>query len=193
MTLNAWPVLGRNRSYRVAVTAIMTALTLVGLYSLSGIPNVELGSVILFSTAYLFGIHIGVVCALLSSIIYGVFNPWGVFIPLIWFTQFIGWLFTVMVGGIVGKSGRSKNIRLQRRQFMMSGALTTLYFDLITNAGYAFTVGTAYHIVLLMGLPFMIVHMVTNTIFFPLLIPVLQLLINPLSIPVIGNSATSSE
>ncbi|NOR38907.1 MAG: hypothetical protein GQ580_04890, partial [Candidatus Thorarchaeota archaeon] len=57
-------------SRRVSITSIMTALALIGNYSLVAIVNVELSSTILFTTAFVFGFPMGVACVLLMSIIY---------------------------------------------------------------------------------------------------------------------------
>jgi hypothetical protein len=47
-------------SRRVSITSIMTALALIGNYWLVSIPNVELGSTILFATAFVFGFPMGI-------------------------------------------------------------------------------------------------------------------------------------
>jgi MFS family permease len=142
-------------SRRVSITSIMTALALVGNYSLAAIPNVELGSTILFTTAFVFGFPMGATCVLLMSIIYASFNPWGPFIPQIWLAQVIGWLFMVMVGAMMAAVG----------------AFTTLFFDLITTLGYSWAFGVPYLVALATGLPFMIIHVWSNAAWFVAVAP----------------------
>jgi len=152
-------------SRRVSITSIMTALALIGNYSLVAIPNVELGSTILFTTAFIFGFPMGVTCVLLTSIIYASLNPWGGFIPQIWLAQVIGWLFMVIVGAMMG-SGASERSNSQYYELAAAGAFTTLFFDLITTLGYSWAFGVPYLVALTTGLPFMVVHVWSNAAWF---------------------------
>jgi len=164
-----------SKSRWVSVTAIMSALALVGNYIVVLIPNVELGSGVLFVTSFLFGLHMAVWCVFVVSIIYAFVNPWGPFFPAIWFTQLIGWIFLVIAGAIMGKNreiaswSRNKIIELS-----IVGFIVTLFFDLITTAGYAWTFSIPYMIAIVTGLPFFIIHIVSNIIIFPAIIPSLD-------------------
>ena len=127
-----------NQSRWVAVTAIMSALALVGNYVLVAIPNIELGSGVLFVTAYLFGLTMGVWCVFVVSIIYAFFNPWGPFIPAIWIAQLIGWLFMVLTGYLMRRQGKDTNwSKGMILEMSFVGAFVTLFFDLVTTLGYA--------------------------------------------------------
>jgi len=154
-------------SRRVSITSIMTALALIGNYSLVAIPNVELGSIILFTTAFVFGFPMGVTCVLLMSIIYASFNPWGPFIPQIWLTQVIGWLFMVAVGAIMGnRASENSSGKPQRQELAGVGAFVTVFFDLITTLGYSWAFDVPYLVALISLLPFMVIHVVSNTLLF---------------------------
>lgn len=156
-----------NMSRRVSITAIMTGLALTGNYIFVGIPNVELGSAILFITGYVFGFRISASSALLTAIIFGSINPWGGLIPQIWITQLIGWIYIAFAGSLIGLSGQSATSRLTKDwQLGIVGAFLTFYFDLLTNLGYAWATGISYWITLLAGLSFMIIHVVSNAIIF---------------------------
>lgn len=156
-----------NMSRRVSITAIMTGLALTGNYIFVGIPNVELGSAILFITGYVFGFRISASSALLTAIIFGSINPWGGLIPQIWITQLIGWVYIAFAGSLIGLSGQSATSRLTKDwQLGIVGAFLTFYFDLLTNLGYAWATGISYWITLLAGLSFMIIHVVSNAIIF---------------------------
>ena len=164
-----------NKSRWVAITGIMSALALVGDYILVVIPNVELGSGILFVTAFLFGLEIAIWCVFVVSIIYAFINPWGPFIPGIWFSQLIGWTFLVITGAILGRN--NKKIRWSRERIAdlaIIGFITTLFFDLITTAGYSWSFSIPYVIAIITGLPFIALHVVSNTIIFPAIVPSLD-------------------
>jgi len=162
-------------SRRVSITVIMTALALMGNYSLVAIPNVELSSTILFTTAFVFGFPMGIACVLLMSIIYASFNPWGPFIPQIWLTQVIGWLFMAAVGAIMGNRASENSSREPQRQELAGvGAFVTVFFDLITTLGFSWAFGLPYLVALILLLPFMIIHVVSNTVLFAAVTPVID-------------------
>ncbi|MFX1262221.1 MAG: hypothetical protein ACFFAZ_09050 [Promethearchaeota archaeon] len=166
------------RSRQVAITAIMTALALVGNYVFVAIPNVELGSGILFVTAYLFGFQTGASCAVLMAIIFGSINPWGGLVPQIWLTQVIGWLYITAAGALMGRDrhGLSHSIRdIWILGFM--GAFLTFFFDMLTNLGYSWAFGIPYWLAIVSGFPFMVVHIVSNAIIFGAVAPRLDIII----------------
>lgn len=156
-------------SRRVSVIAIMSATALGGNYALASIPNVEMSTLMFFVVAYLFGPVSGLSCMMVVSLIYGIFNPWGVFIPQIWLSQVVGWMFTVLIGSML--YGNRHNYRLT---FILCGLLCTLLFDMLTNLGFAMIFGMPYINALIFGLPFMIVHVLSNMILFGLSVPVIN-------------------
>lgn len=164
-----------SQSRWVAVTAIMSALALVGNYILVAIPNVELGSGVLFVTAYLFGLGMAVWCVFIVSIIYAFFNPWGPFIPTIWIAQLIGWIFMVIAGMLMGRKDSKKTwTRGMKIELAIVGAVVTLFFDLITTLGYSLWFGVPYFIAVITGLTFIVLHVASNAIIFPAIVPKLD-------------------
>ncbi len=161
-------------SRKVAIVANMTALALVGNYSLVGIPNVELGTVVLFITALVFGTSMGVWCALLTSIIFATINPWGPFIPQIWITQLIGWLFVVTTGGLLGKGNQVHYRSVGPTELLFIGAFMTAVYDLVTNIGFSLAFNVPYFVAVVLGLPFMIMHVVSNAIIIALVVPIVE-------------------
>ncbi len=161
-----------SKSRWVAITAIMSALALVGNYVLVVIPNVELGSGVLFVTSFLFGFETAVWCVFIVSIIYAFFNPWGPFIPGIWITQLIGWIFLVITGAMMGKNnGKVLWSREKVGELAVVGFIATLFFDLITTVGYSWSFSIPYMVAVITGLPFIILHVTSNTIIFPAIVP----------------------
>jgi hypothetical protein len=163
------------RSKWVALASVMTALALVGNYALVAVPSVEFGTTILFVTAYVFGLNMGIWVALLMSLVFGMINPWGGFIPQIWIFQVIGWSYVCATAAVLGKGeivsshGRPGMLKLAG-----VGSFTTLIFDLLTNAGYSLAFGIPYWIAVLSGAPFTIVHILSNALLLPLAVPRLE-------------------
>jgi hypothetical protein len=150
----------------------MTALALLGNYVLIGFPNVELGSVVIFITSLLFGISMGLASALLSSIIFASFNPWGPFIPQIWIAQVVGWVYIAAVGGLL----RTKDLHVYqgRTKMFLYGAYLTLIFDLVTNIGYTLVYNVPYIVANILGLPFMVVHVLSNAFIMAIVVPIVE-------------------
>ena len=153
----------------------MAALALVGNYALVIVPNVELGSTVLFVTAFLFGLPMAVWCVFLVSIIFAFFNPWGPFIPAIWLAQVIGWLLMVAAGWMMGRTREGQCTRAGILELSFVGAIATLFFDLITNMGFSWSFSIPFALALISGLPFMLIHVFSNAIIFPLVIPKLDM------------------
>ncbi len=164
----------RNRSWTVALVAILAATGLGGNYVLSGAPNVELSSAIVFLSGFLFGTPIGALVGLVTMTIYQLWNPWGAFIPPIGLAVIGCTTFTGIVGGMVGRNNYlSRNVDKKWLTFSAAlfGVITTLFFDLVTNFAFSITINQSYVIILWFGLPFMLLHIISNGILFGLLVP----------------------
>ncbi|MFW9833013.1 MAG: ECF transporter S component [Candidatus Thorarchaeota archaeon] len=165
----------KRNSRWVSITAIMTALALVGNYALVAIPNLELGSTVLFVTAYIFGAHMAIWSTLIMSVLFGVINPWGGFIPQIWVSQVIGWFYIVAIGAIMGKRGANgKRLNPSIWELAFTGAFITFIFEQITNLGYSVTFGVPFFLAVTAAVPFSLVHIVSNAIIFSQVVPMLD-------------------
>lgn len=170
--------LSLNGSRMIAITAVMTALAIVGNYIVVFIPNVELGTLVLFVTSYVFGPIMALWATLIMSLIFGTLNPWGGFIPQIWASQVVGWIYVVLAGAISGKPGRAGyGDTFSSIEIGGIGFVLTSVFDLITNIGYSLTFSIPYAVALISGFPFLVVHVASNTILFASVVPRLQRII----------------
>ncbi|MFW9888933.1 MAG: hypothetical protein ACFFER_12165 [Candidatus Thorarchaeota archaeon] len=180
-----------TRSRKVAITAIMTALALTGNYVFVAIPNVELGSGILFVTAYLFGFQTGASCGLLMAIIFGSINPWGGLIPQIWLTQVIGWVYIAAAGALMGRDRRGPSHSMRDIWILgFTGAFLTFFFDMLTNLGYSWAFGIPYWLAIVSGFPFMVVHIMSNAIIFGAVTPRLDIIVRSQFSSLIWNTET---
>jgi hypothetical protein len=159
----------------ISITAIMTALALVGNYALVAVPNLELGSTVLFVTAYIFGAHMAIWSTLIMSLLFGIINPWGAFIPQIWISQVIGWFYIVTVGSIMGRSGSNgKRLEPRKWELAITGAFVTFIFEQVTNLGYSATFGVPFFLSVAAALPFTLIHIVSNAVIFSQVVPMLN-------------------
>jgi hypothetical protein len=161
-----------RQSRKIAIIAIMASLALVGNYVLVAVPNVELGTTILFITAYIFGFTVGASSAFIMSIVFSVINPWGAFIPHVWISQVIGWLFITATAAIMGHEKPREYIPpVFDVELLIMGAFLTMFFDLVTNLGYSWAFNIPYEIALIAGLPLMALHVISNALLFALVVP----------------------
>jgi hypothetical protein len=169
---------GMSDSRWVSITAIMTALALVGNYALVAIPNLELGSTVLFVTAYIFGAYMAFWSTLIMSVLFGLVNPWGGFIPQIWASQVIGWFYIVTIGSIMGRRGvEGKRLEPKKWELAITGAFVTFMFDQITNLGYSVTFGVPFLFAFAAAIPFTLLHVVSNAIIFSQVVPMLDVVL----------------
>ncbi|MFW9957259.1 MAG: hypothetical protein ACFFCT_04245 [Candidatus Odinarchaeota archaeon] len=166
---------GMRESRWVSMTAIMTALALIGNYALVAVPNLELGSTVLFVTAYIFGVHMAIWSTLIMSLLFGILNPWGGFIPQIWASQVTGWFYIVTIGAIMGRQGKSgKRIEPRKWELAITGAFVTFIFEEITNLGYSITFGIPFILAATAAIPFSVIHIISNTVIFSQVVPMLN-------------------
>ncbi|TFF91615.1 hypothetical protein EU545_03440 [Candidatus Thorarchaeota archaeon] len=162
-----------NRSRRVAITGVMAALTLVAYYALVVAPNVELGSSVLFVTGFLFGLEMALSCVLIVAGVFGLFNPWGpsIFILEIWLAQIAGWMLFALAGHITGiRRHERAGTTYRRQELALMGGMLTLFYDLVTNLGWSLASGIPYWVTLATGLPFLVVHVVSNILIFGIVV-----------------------
>lgn len=153
----------------------MTALALVGNYALVAVPNLELGSSILFVTAYIFGVQMAIWSTLIMSLLFGIINPWGGFIPQIWLSQVIGWFYIVATGAIMGRFGKNgKRLEPRKWELAITGAFVTFIFEQVTNIGYSITFGVPFILAVTAAIPFTILHIFSNAIIFSQVVPMLD-------------------
>ncbi len=185
-------LLGRSRW--VSIASMMSALALVGAYALVGVPNVELVSVIIFTTAYTFGFGMALWCTMIVAIVFGTFNPWGGTLPPILLAQMVGWLVVSVAGGTMKHfRGNSGSMLLRRVQHALAGLFTTVCFDVMTNFAYAWVYGLSFEVVMITGLLFMLVHVISNTLLFGLIVEPLSQAIMVHIIPLTAQTAANSE
>lgn len=160
-------------AWKASIIAILAATALGGNYALSGIPNVEISSVIVFISGFLFGISIGALVGFTTMTIYQFLNPWGAFVPPIGGAVIACTIFIGIIGGITGRKSQlgKKADTVWVEGLVFLGITTTLFFDLVTNYAYSITFGIPYLVALAIGLPFLLIHIVSNGMLFGLLTP----------------------
>ena len=151
---------------RVATLIVMAALC-IGIQLAPRPPNVEFTSLICFLTGFLFGAPFGALLGALTMFINGFLSPWG-FAGIIMPFQMLGMALMGFAGGayrkLIGNDfSISKSLNFESACL---AAFLTLIYDIITNAGYAVLFNLEIVIVLIAGVWFSMIHVVSNTVLF---------------------------
>ena len=166
---------------------VFTALGVAMAYAFITIPNVELVTTTVFISGFVLGIREGFLVGLLTETIYSLFNPYGMAAPPLFAAQVISMGITGILGGVLGKYNYSSR-RMYCLTFGLAGFLATLIFAILTTLSFISFMGLSLQKLmgsLIYGLLFYATHMISNTIIFmtivPLLLKILPKLINSYS------------
>ncbi len=154
---------------KTTVIALMAAAAVSTNYMLVGVINVKFMDLLVFTTGYMLGALSGATVGVLSWIVYGTLNPYGFSFPVLIATALSETLYGIM-GGLVSSRVNVKSVRIDLR-FAVIGFLLTFIYDLITNIVSILTAGIPLSVGLVAGVPFSLVHEVSNAAFFAICLP----------------------
>lgn len=153
-------------STRVVGVAMMTALATALAYSTVALPNVSLMDVVVFVAGWTMGAGAGAAVGCLSWVVYGVLNPYG-FNPVVWIATMTSEALYGLAGGLVKKVLPPHHIKLREALLLGGlGFLSTFTYDILTNLAFAFVFNIPLLIALAMGIPFALVHELSNLVIF---------------------------
>lgn len=159
-------------TYRISIIAMMTAACVSTNYLLVGLINVKLMDLIVFISGFAFGPLVGVSVGTLTWLVYGTLNPYGFSFPILIATC-LGEAMYGLVGGLLNKGKFMEDFQIKKNsvlvngiKFAVIGFLLTFVYDLFTNIVSGVIAGLPMFLVLAAGIPFAIIHEVSNTVFF---------------------------
>ncbi len=181
-----------KRSFRIALTSIFSALSIVLGFMLIYIPNIELITVMIFLSGFIIGKKEGIVVGAFSSFIFCFLNPMGSSqLPLLT-VQIVYYSFVGLIGAFThdlfeNKSFYNPKDDLYVYQVMgilavIGGVLTATYSIFSELAGFI-TIsapGVPFSAYFLMGVPWTIIHVIGNILGFVFIVPGLIQIINTL-------------
>jgi hypothetical protein len=161
----------------------MTAACVATNYLLIGLTNVKFMDLIVFISGLAFGATVGSSVGALTWLVYGTLNPYGFSLPILFATSLSETIYG-LAGGILGRLGLLAYAGLGRSQMLTEGLkfaavgfLLTFVYDLLTNVATSYSLGLPLIPVLIAGIPFALLHEVSNAAFFFLgVTPVLSMI-----------------
>ena len=152
-------------SRRLSYAALMVAAGLTGVYA-EPIPNFEVLTLVVFSSGVLLGAADGALVGALSEAVFSLLNPYGAAHPLVTLAQVSGMALAGVAGGLAARWGLPTWSLLPRAIALgLFAVALTAFFDLVTNLATGVLYGQM-SVVLLGGIPFSLVHIVTNVLLF---------------------------
>ncbi|MGB9671593.1 MAG: hypothetical protein ACPL1Z_00025 [Candidatus Bathyarchaeales archaeon] len=156
-------------SRRICLIAIMVALCIGSNYALVSVPNFKAMDFFVFLGGFVFGPLVGASIGILVWLIYGVLNPYG-FVFQVWLATMFSEAIYGFVGGFMGRQTALINFYSSgfRLSFLFGamGFFLTLVYDLVTNIAYAWAFNIPIAIALITGVPFALVHEISNAVLF---------------------------
>lgn len=159
---------------KITLIGLFSALGVVLGFALAAVPNVELVSATIYIAGHLLGIQGGILVGLLTEGIYSFLNPYGVAPFPIFISQCISMMLIGFCGGINKKWITYRFIR----DYIFTGIngfVLTLLFAIITTLGYMVSINASLQMALsslVTGLGMYAIHLLSNTLIFLLIVPV---------------------
>ena len=174
---------------KMARTALLTALCVALGYLFLPIPNLEMITLGIFLSGLLMGAYIGALIGFLAEAIYSLTNPMGFPPPPLLIAQVVSMSCVGFAGGLASALftppyPRFAHRWLRQLTLALFGATLTFIFDLTTNLSFPLAAGFTnqqVYAALVLGIPFAAIHIGTNTIAFPVLVPIIMARLAPWS------------
>jgi hypothetical protein len=174
-----------NRTRRATLAGLLIALIVAAGYSLAGVPNVELVTLLIFVSGFLIGPRLGAAVGAASWGLYSALNPMGAALPPILIVQIVSGSVFGIAGGYLGPLILERVGRLAGMFLCgLAGLAMTLCFQIAVNtAAYFAAAGidvessqTLWTFVA-GGIAFTLMHLVWNTAVFAMTLrPIMSVL-----------------
>jgi len=160
----------------LVLTALFAGASAAVGYMLIMLPNVEAFTALLFVAGWTLGAARGITAALIASILYFGLNPQGGLFPPLLAAQMLGAASAPLAGVVFRKVTAVRSIHWHGIAVLLglSAFVVTLIFDLLTNL--AFPLATSMNmkgitVYLIGGIPFSLVHILSNIGIFIFIVP----------------------
>ncbi len=165
------------KSVRASLVGVFTAAAIAGTFALSPLPNVEIITFCAFVAGFIFGSRVGSTVGALSMFIFSIISPYGSGLgyPFLLMTQVVGMSVAGLFGGSLKKVLQNFKSTSPWTMYLfgVSGAAVTLLYDVITTLGFMYPTipFSEFPSVFAAGIPFTLVHVVSNVILLGVVAP----------------------
>ena len=172
-----------KKSFRIAIIATFSALSIVLGYILAYIPNIELFTLMIFLSGFIIGKKDGMVIGFLSAAIFTFLNPLGTSPLPLFAYQLLHYSFTGLSGGLTRSYLEKKKFYNPREDlyifkiiiiFGAIAAVLTFTYDILSTlfGGFIVSFAVEYFIAsYLSGLILTLIHLIGNILGFVFILP----------------------
>lgn len=166
----------KNPLGAIASVALFSSLALSSNYVLTGLPNVKLMDLVVFVAAFRYGLRVGVGVAFVTWMVYGNINPYGVagfpLLPVLMISESLYALLGYSSQRFGDSFGREKkSMTSTAALFGAAGVVGAFIYDFVTNAFTGVFFYGSLWTGIVAGIPFAIVHELSNLAFFSVAAP----------------------
>ena len=157
-----------NQTRRVLLAGLMIALTSAAGFALSGVPNVEVMTLLVFVAGYLLGVKLGMVVGAAAMLLHSLFNPHGPAHPPLLAAQLLGFAIIGLSGAVVGPriAGMQRIWWASAVSAITGGGLTVIYQLMVNVASFYTFAGdkalAQLPVYIWAGMAFTVMHLVWN-------------------------------
>ncbi|HDP68979.1 MAG TPA: hypothetical protein ENN20_10880 [Candidatus Marinimicrobia bacterium] len=168
-----------HNSRKIAFSGIYIALLLGIGYALAYVPNIELVTALIFCAGVLMGYKQGLIVGLIGEFLFSALNPMGsgLLFPPMLLAQLLAMAFVAFSGALLRRFILNASPGLRASLITGgSGFLVTFLFDVLVSAAYPVSAGFPLRetgITIFAGLAFSIIHLISNTLVFMTLVPLI--------------------
>ena len=161
-----------HRTRKALLACLLVAVAASLGFALSGLPNVELVTLVVFISGFLLGPLYGACVGAAAATALSVFNPLGAALPPLVAAQALGQALSGLCGGLAGPAlARIRGGVAARLVGAAAGLALTVFYDIVTNVGAYATIAGEKTIEGLVkfvaaGIVFVGLHIVWNTVLF---------------------------
>lgn len=162
------------------LTGLFAGIAIAAGYMLISVPNVEAITATLFLAGYTLGTERGILASLITVIVFFGLNPQGGMFPPLLLAQAFG-LAIASVAGVIFSKLETLNKYVNLALILVLSLITTLLYDLLTNLAFPIAAGLNFKGILITlgaGIPFAIIHLVSNVLIFLALVPPVIMTLN---------------
>jgi hypothetical protein len=165
--------LGRSPLLLTRVAAFVAVGIALGM-ALVGVPNVELVTAVSFLSGFLLGVAAGVLTGGLIEVLFAGLNPMGSSLGLVLVAQVLGMILAGALGGVAARvAGPNRRGIRYAAVVILSGAIATIVFDILTNLAFPVMAGFSFSqtlVTLAAGVPFAAIHLLSNLFVFAVIV-----------------------
>jgi hypothetical protein len=149
----------------IVIVAVLVAMAVALGFGLAHVPNVELITLVVFISGHLMGIWTGMMVGAVSMGLFTVLNPMGMPVIPLALSQVTA---MALIGMLGGATRRWIGWGRVWARMALCGFAATVFYDLVTNLVMALSLGMLGQLakVLIAGLTFSLLHMISNTVIF---------------------------